>query len=229
MKLHPNAPNLIICLAAGGYHKAISAREPAYLCQGCSLSKYFLMRPVAISKLARLLTLSLFGLGTLFISSCSRDTVYGNGVLMRSDFDHLNGWIGDTSSFTRDKAHSGAHSLVVKPGAARSLGYDAVLGQLCSSRPDKIYVSAWIMRTGNQNATKLVVEIKDPDAGDQVFREDIDLGKEVQKLSTWQRFEHGVVVPPKVSANAHIMVYLSGAETNQPTYLDDLVLSLNAN
>jgi hypothetical protein len=187
------------------------------------------MQPVAISKLAQLLTLSWFGLGTLFISSCSRDTVYGNGVLMRSDFDHLTGWIGDTSSLTRDKAHSGAYSLVVKPGAARSLGYDAVLGQLCSSRPDKLYVSAWVMRTGNQNATKLVVEIKDPDANNQVFREDIDLGKEVQKLDTWQRLEHAVAVPPKVSANAHIMLYLSGAEAGQPTYLDDLALSLNAN
>jgi hypothetical protein len=148
---------------------------------------------------------------------------------MRSDFDHLNGWIGDTSSLTRNEAHSGSYSLVVKPGAARSLGYDAVLGQLCSSRPDTIYVSAWVMCTGNQAATKLVVEIKDPDAGDQVFRKDIDLGKEVQKFSTWQRLEHAVVVPPKVSANAHIMVYLSGAETGKPTYLDDLVLSLNAN
>lgn len=145
---------------------------------------------------------------------------------MSSDFDHFNGWISDASSLTRDKAHSGAYSLVVKPGTEPSLRYDAVLGQLCSSRPDKIYVSAWVWRANSQDAAHIVVEIKDPDTGAPAFRDAIDLGKEVQQFNTWQRIGHAVAVPPMVSATSHMTIHVAAAGTGQPLYLDDLALSL---
>jgi hypothetical protein len=185
------------------------------------------MRLVSPSKLLQLLTCSALGLGVLLGTSCSKATTNEEDTLMRNDFDHLSGWLENIPSLTQDKAHSGAYSVVVKPGVERSLSYDITLGQLSSTRPYKIRISAWALRTGDQQAAKLVVEIKDPDKeGAQVLRDSIDLGKKVQKLNTWQRVEHIIAVPPLVPASSHIMVYMQGVKTGQPTYLDDLALSL---
>lgn len=186
------------------------------------------MRLVFLAKLLRLLTSSALGLGLLLGTGCSKTAGDEKDALMSNDFDHLNGWLDDAPSLTRDKAHSGIYSVVVKPGIAHSLGYNITLGQLSSTRPHKIRISAWVMRTGSQNAAKLVVEIKDPATGAQAFWDGIDLGKAVQKPNIWQHIEHVMMVPPMVPATAHIMVYMSGAGASQPTYLDDLALSLVA-
>lgn len=144
---------------------------------------------------------------------------------MSNDFDHLDGWVGDVPSLTRDKAHSGTYSVVVKPGIEYSLGYNNLLGRLSSTRPDKLRVSAWVMRTGDQNAAKLIVEIKDPATGARALWDGIDLGKEVPKLNTWQHIEHVITVPPTVASTSRIMVYMWGVGAGQPTYLDDLTIS----
>jgi hypothetical protein len=184
------------------------------------------MRPVFLAKLLRLLTSSALGLGLLLSTGCSKTTTDEQGLLMSNDFDHLSGWLDNAPSLTHDKAHSGTYSVVVKPGIERSLGYDITLGQLSSTRPYKIRISAWVIRTDDQHAAKLIVEIKDPSTGNQVFGDSIDLGKAVQKLNTWQRIEHVITVPPLVSATSHIIVYMSGTGASQPTYLDDLALRL---
>jgi hypothetical protein len=183
------------------------------------------MRLLFPAKLLRLLISSALGLTLLLSTGCSQPVAENKDALMSNDFDHLSGWLDDAPSLTRDKAHSGAYSVVVKPGLDRSLNYDITLGQLSTTRPHKIRLSAWAMRTGNQGAAKLLVEIKDPATGAQAFREDIDLGKEVQKLNTWQHIEHVLEVPPLVPATAHIIVYMQRAGASQPTYLDDLALS----
>jgi hypothetical protein len=186
------------------------------------------MRPVSPAKLLRLLTFSVLGLGLLLGTSCSKTAADEQDSLMSNDFDHLTGWIEDVSSLTRDEAHSGTYSVVVKPGIERSLVYNITLGQLSRTRPHKVSVSAWVMRTGDQNAAQLIVKIKDPITGAQVFGDSINLGRKVHKTNNWQRIEHIIEVPPMVSATSHIMVYMSGVGGSQPTYLDDLALNLVA-
>jgi hypothetical protein len=162
------------------------------------------MRPVFLAKPLRLLTSSALGLGLLLSTGCSKTTTDEQGLLMSNDFDHLSGWLDNAPSLT----------------------HDVTLGQLSSTRPHKIRISAWVMRTDDPHAAKLIVEIKDPATGTQVFGDSIDLGKAVQKLNTWQHVEHVITVPPLVSATSHIMVYMSGTGASQPTYLDDLALRL---
>ncbi|MBO2030045.1 hypothetical protein J4D99_01475 [Siccationidurans ginsengisoli] len=144
---------------------------------------------------------------------------------MSNDFDHLDGWVGDAASLIREQAHSGAYSVVVKPGTDYSLGYSNPLGRLSAARPDKIRISAWVMRTGGPQAAMLVVEIKDPATGAKILWDGLDLGKKVSKLNEWQHIDHVIEVPPTVSANSRIMVYMWTAGANQPTYLDDLTVS----
>ncbi|QKG58350.1 hypothetical protein GKZ68_17975 [Hymenobacter sp. BRD128] len=177
------------------------------------------------TQLARLFTFSALGLGLLLGSGCSKTSAEEKDVLTSNDFDHLDGWVGDVPSLTREKAHSGAYSIVVQPGIEYGLGYSNPLGRLSTMRPDKIRISAWVMRTGDQNAAKLVAEIKDPATGAKALWEAIDLGKEVPKLNEWKHIEHVITVPPTVSATSRIMVYMWGAGAGQPTYLDDLTLS----
>lgn len=183
------------------------------------------MPPVFSTNFLRLFTFSALGLSLLLSSGCSKTTAEEKDVLTSNDFDHLDGWVGDVPSLTRDKAHSGAYSLVVKPGLEYSLGYSNPLGRLSTTRPDKIRVGAWVMRTGDANSAKLVIEIKDPTTGEKAFWDGIDLAKEAPKLNAWQHIEHEIAVPPTVSANSRIQVYMWGAGVGQPTYLDDLTLS----
>lgn len=170
----------------------------------------------------------MLGSGLLLGTGCAKTATTENGVLMHTDFDRLSGWVGDVPSLTRDKAHSGAYSIVVKPGLERSLGYDNTLSQLCDRRPTKIRLSAWILRTGSPPAAKLLVEIKNHEADTQLAGDSIDLGKEIRQPGTWQRVEHVLLVPQKASADSRLMVYMLGAGASQPTYLDDLTLSLVA-
>jgi hypothetical protein len=177
------------------------------------------------TQLARLLTFSTLGLALLLSSGCSKTSAEEKDVLTSNDFDHLDGWVGDVPSLTREKAHSGAYSIVVQPGIDYSLGYSNPLGRLSTSRPDKIRISAWVMRTGDQNSAKLVAEIKDPTTGAKALWEAIDLSQQVRKLNEWKHIEHVITVPPTVSATSRIMVYMWDAGAGQPTYLDDLTLS----
>lgn len=182
------------------------------------------MPPAFPVKLSRLFTFSALGL-VLLLGGCAKNTTDEKDVLTSNDFDHLDGWVGDVPSLTREKAHSGAYSVVVQPGLEYSLGYSNPLGRLSITRPDKIRVSAWVMRTGDQNAAKLVTEIKDPANGNKLLWQALDLGKEVKKLNEWQHVEQVITVPPAVAATHRIMVYMWGAGAGQPTYLDDLTLS----
>jgi len=185
------------------------------------------MQSVFSTTFLRLTTFSMLGLG-LLLGGCAKSDTEDKDVLTSNDFDHLDGWVGDVASLTRDKAHSGAYSVVVKPGIEYGLGYNNPLGRLSTTRPDKMRISAWIMRTGDQNAAKLVMEIKDPAGVAKPFWEALDLSKEAPKLNEWQHIEHVITVPPTVSATSRIMVYMWGAGAGQPTYLDDLTLSAAA-
>ncbi|RZK61549.1 MAG: hypothetical protein EOO59_04780 [Hymenobacter sp.] len=183
------------------------------------------MHPAFFTTPLRLLSFSALGLGLLLASGCSGTATDDKDVLTSNDFDHLDGWVGDVASLTRDKAHSGAYSVVVKPGLEYSLGYSNPLGRLSTTRPDKIRIGAWVMRTGDQNSAKLIVEIKDPATNEKALWEAVDLKQEVPKLNAWQHIEHVITVPATVSATSRIMVYMWGAGAGQPTYLDDLTLS----
>lgn len=183
------------------------------------------MQSVFSTKLPRLLALSTLGLGLLLGSGCSKSGSDDKDVLTSNDFDHLDGWAGDVPSLTRDKAHSGAYSVMVKPGMDYSLGYSNPLGRLSLTRPDKIRVSGWILRAGDQNAAKLVIEITDPITKAAILWDGIDLGKEAPKVNTWQHIEHDITVPPTASATSIIKAYLWRTDANQPTYLDDLTIS----
>lgn len=186
------------------------------------------MQPLSAIAPWRRLSFAVLGLGLLLGSGCSQtapDEPNARDILASNDFDHIDGWAGNMASLTRAHAHSGAYSVMVKPGVPYSLGYSNPLGRLSLARPHKLRLDAWVLRTGPQSKALLVVELNDPATGAKITWEGVDLSKEVPKLNEWQHVHHLVDIPPSVSAASRILVYMWGAGASQPTFLDDLTIS----
>jgi hypothetical protein len=181
-----------------------------------------------LSAIAPRRRLSLAVLGLLLGSGCSQtvsDEPNTWDILASNDFDHIDGWAGDMSSLSRAYAHTGAYSVMVKPGVPYSLGYSNPLGRLSLARPHKLRLDAWVLRPDLQSKALLVMEVKDPATNAKIIWEGVDLRKEAPKLNEWQHIHHLVDIPASVSAASRILVYMWGADASQPTYLDDLTIS----
>ena len=186
------------------------------------------MQPLSAIAPWRRPSFAVLGLGLLLGSGCSPtapDEPNARDVLASTNFDHLDGWTGDSPSLNRAHAHSGAYSVLVKPGVPYSLGYNNPLGRLSIARPHKLRIDAWVLRSGPFSKSLLVVEVKEPTTDAKIIWDGLDLSKEVPKLNEWQHIRHVVDIPTTVSAASHIGVYLWGADASQPTYLDDLTIS----
>ena len=150
-------------------------------------------------------------------------------VLAANDFENLDGWLADSpalATLTKTRAHSGAYSTQVGPGYDFGLGYSNPLSRLASEWPGKIKVSAWVFVPSNQEAGKLVTELKTGDANSKgLLWEGLDLAKAVKSYNQWQYVEKVVALPEAAKPSSRLLVYLWRAESKQPVYLDDLKIS----
>lgn len=167
----------------------------------------------------------------LSLSACSdkSESDADAGLLTSNDFEHLNGWIGDSPSsatLTTEKAHSGKYSVVVKPGADYGLGYGNVLSKMSATRPGKITISAWVMVPSNQALAQLVTEIKDPTTNKLYLWNGVDLVKEAKKFNVWQKVERTITVPAEATATSRIQIYPWRGNSGQPVYVDDIEVKL---
>ncbi|QKG53972.1 carbohydrate binding domain-containing protein [Hymenobacter sp. BRD67] len=165
------------------------------------------------------------------LASCGDSTSTPANSLASNNFESVDGWMGDTPqpSLTKEKAHSGAYSVSVRPGIDYSLGYNNTLGRMSTSRPEKIKISGWVYLPSPQASAQLVTEIKDPTlpTNNVLLWNGIDLKKEVKKFNEWQQVERVITIPATAKATSTLKVYLWRADDSQPVYLDDLSLSLD--
>jgi hypothetical protein len=164
------------------------------------------------------------------LAGCGRsdDSAEAAGsVLAASDFEAVEGWMGDlaTPSLTKEKAHSGTHSIAVRPGVDYGIGYSNALGKMSVSRPEKVKLTAWVFVPSAQVSTNLVVEVRDPGAAQALLWQGIDLKKEVKKFNEWQRLEKVIIIPNTAKPDAIFKMYLWHAGGEQPVYLDDVTLT----
>lgn len=170
-----------------------------------------------------LLTASLAGCG-------GESTTTPANQLASNNFESVDGWMGDIPlpSLTKEKAHSGIYSVSVRPGVDYSLGYSNILGRMSASRPEKLKLSAWVFVPSAQSNTQLVIELKDPTrpTDNTLLWQGLALKTEVKKFNEWQQIEKVITVPPTAKATSSFKLYLWRTDSNQPVYLDDVVLSL---
>ncbi|MDF7812735.1 hypothetical protein [Hymenobacter sp. YC55] len=167
-------------------------------------------------------------LTSLMLAGCSQSQdAASSNELTSSDFEHFDGWLGNSAgALTKDQAHSGKYSTVVAPGQDYSLGYSNELGKLSPNWPSKITVGAWILSAG-QTSAKMVIEVKPGnDNRPPLVWEGVDLSKAVTTFNKWQYVESTITMPAAAKPTSLLKVYLWGASTRQPVYLDDLKISL---
>lgn len=172
--------------------------------------------------LGLLLTATLASCGGSETASAPADQITKN------DFESLDGWVNDPTTLTKEKAHSGAYSIVVKPGLDYSLGYVNTLGKMSASRPEKLKITAWVFVPNAQTPAKLVAQLTDPSkqTDNVLLWQGIELNKKVKKFNEWQEIEDYITVPAGAQATSQFRAYLWRADAPQPVYLDDLNLSL---
>lgn len=172
-----------------------------------------------------MLTVSLASCGSEKTSAPALNQLCSNG------FESVDGWMGNTPtpSLTKEKAHSGAYSVLVKPGVDYSMGYENTLGKMSVSRPKKLKVTGWVFLPNPQAGARLVVEIKDPaKATDNTLMwQGIDLKREVKKFNEWQQIEKTITIPTNTDATSTFKMYLWRSDSSLPVYLDDVAVLLD--
>ena len=173
----------------------------------------------------------LFSACALTLAACggSETDSSGPNVLMHSDFEGIDGWIPSeqSSTLTREKAHSGKTSIKVDATHEYSLTFSKPLGQLHDSRPKQITVTAWAFLPDAQAAASLVVSINDPAAPDKpLLWQAIDLSKGNKPFGKWKEIDRTITVPANVGSANKLSIYLWRSSGSHPVYVDDITASV---
>ena len=183
---------------------------------------FFHLQAILMKRTFFLLTL------TGLVACQKQDTVADTKVLMSSDIDSLVGWVAGPNTFSKGKAHSGKYSLGVDQSHEFSPNYAAMLGDVFSTRPRGVKLSAWVYATDEHSGGKLEFVLKDGTNGQEQFRKQFRL-TEVGGYGKWVRLEQEINFPKEVTYSSQIFMYVSRAESTTPAYVDDLQLTALTN
>ena len=169
----------------------------------------------------------------LFVGACApkkvdapADTARpGNKLLIKNDFENLEGWVSPSSSLNKEQAHSGQYSIKTDRQNEYSLGYDTVLGTLLPDRARKLRLRAWAYKTRAGDDYLIVQVLRSAADRTNVFYHATDLGKDVKKAGEWGFVSDEFELPAEVQATNQLRIYLWGPHASAPVYLDDLEIS----
>ena len=97
-----------------------------------------------LSSLGRLRPAFLLVGSLLTACSSADDGAISTNVLVRNDFEQLDGWVPVNPSLTTEFAHSGRYSTKVGGDIEYSLTFIKPLGLISSKRFRKVKFSAWV-------------------------------------------------------------------------------------
>lgn len=167
----------------------------------------------------------LLALPLAVLAACGGDSeATSKDVLMKCDFDVLNGWLPDRTSLTRDKAHSGVYSVKVEPGHDFSLNYLSSLGQLSSTRFRGVRFDAWVYLTDANSTAQVAFVTKETLDGKDLDKVYFDYSS-VKEYGKWVQVSKEVIFPAGTNFNSALLFYLWRAGATSPAYLDDVQLT----
>jgi len=167
----------------------------------------------------------LLALPLAVLAACGGDSEATNkDVLMKCDFDVLNGWLPDRASLTRDKAHSGTYSIKVEQGRDFSLNYLASLGQLSGTRFRGVRFDAWVYLTDKNSTAQVALVTKETLDGKDLDKVYFDYSS-VKEYGKWVQVSKEVIFPAGTNFNSAFLFYLWRAGATTPAYLDDVQLT----
>ena len=169
-----------------------------------------------------------FLIAATVVAGCSSDrNSPDTKSVMHNDFENLSGWVADAQlvSLSHDVAHSGRYSLRAGAGTEYSMSFKRAMRQMFDTRPAKIKVSAWALRSTPEAKGALVVTINDPNVPDAkpLLWAGLDLTETVQSPNKWVKVSKTIELPASVTPESVLIVYLWG-NSDQTVYLDDIEL-----
>lgn len=164
------------------------------------------------------------GLATA-LAACSKDApTVDKDVLVHNDFETLYGWVGETPSLTKEKAHSGLYSIKVDPNTEYSLTFRSLIGRLISAKPKKMKLEGWVLRASDESDARLTVQLLRPKDGSSVLSESVSLKEKIAKPGVWEKVEMEFAMPDQASSEDELRLYLWRVGSGEPVYLDDVEL-----
>jgi hypothetical protein len=149
-------------------------------------------------------------------------------VLLRQDFDSLNGWNNQLANETISPlstavAHSGRCSAHVNGALEYGPGFAMPLGMLVKTRPKALEISYWCYRINAAgSAATLAVVIDRPTTQKQLLWKGADLSKEFEKDKTWTQVIQRVDLPAEVDIADVLHLYPWRGGATSDVYFDDL-------
>lgn len=142
-----------------------------------------------------------------------------------NDYESVEGWMPTPESLTRERAHSGSHSVKVDGAVEYALGYNLPLGKALDHKPHKIHVEAWGFMTDPKSAARLGFQLYDPAQSKEVFGDGLDYTSAVQTPGKWVKISKDITLPATTASNLEMKVFLWRASASSAAYLDDLRIS----
>jgi hypothetical protein len=158
-------------------------------------------------------------------SSDDSDARSGANVITYNDFESMVGWVPDASTLSKEHAHSGVWAVKVSAEHEFGLTYSVTIGEVLSKKPKSVKLEAWAFMNSAQGTGSLVMEISDPNSGQQVMRDAIELGEQIKDFKKWVKVKKIITLPETLQPQHRIKIYLWRPGAPEPVYIDDLSLS----
>jgi hypothetical protein len=160
------------------------------------------------------------------VASCggSKDGDKPANLLASNDFEAFDGWVGAEAmpTLTKEKAHSGSYSVMARPGAEYSNGYNNTLNKLSPIKLNKIKIHGWVYLPTTQTPAVLVTSLTDPAQPKPLLWDGLALSKEVKWANKWVEVEKEITLPANSAPTNRLYVYLWSGGAPTPVFLDDL-------
>jgi hypothetical protein len=142
-----------------------------------------------------------------------------------NDFESMVGWAPNVESLSREQAHSGKYSVKVGPGTLFGVGYSTQLNKVFDHKPHKIRISGWGYMTDSRSGARLGFQVFDLAQNKEVYGDGVDFNDAVKTPGKWVEIEKVITLPPAVTGEQQMRVFLYGAGAGSPAYIDDMRIS----
>lgn len=147
-------------------------------------------------------------------------------VLMYTSFEEMVGWAPETPpTLTTVKAHTGKYALCVDPQHAYSFIYRSALGALCTHRPRRFTLSAWVWVPRFQDDAVIVLALSNPGDPDHPILSKSLYLNDSGPFGKWKYVSRALDLPVSIHSDTQLVIYLWKMNASEPVYADDLQLT----
>ena len=147
-------------------------------------------------------------------------------VLMHTGFEELLGWAPEVSpTLTTEKAHSGKFAVRVDSRYQYSPSFRTELGQLCSHRPRRFTLSAWVWVPSFKDDAVFVLSLANPADPDHPFYSKNVYLTTSGPFQEWKQVSRDFDLPETINSKTLLTIYLWNSSAGAPVYTDDWQLT----